>query len=79
MVHKFILMVFGLHFLDNIAVERSLDQQTQVELMHKRRKILVQFCKLILHGILPIYEACIVLQFYTKVFFSRILGFNFFF
>ncbi|OZC07917.1 hypothetical protein X798_05024 [Onchocerca flexuosa] len=53
-------------FVEENDAERSLDQQTQVELMHKRRKILVQFCKLILHGILPIYEACIVLQFYTK-------------
>uniref|UniRef100_A0A915PG47 SCD domain-containing protein n=1 Tax=Setaria digitata TaxID=48799 RepID=A0A915PG47_9BILA len=61
------LIVFGLKVVDDIYyAERSLDQQTQVELMHKRRKILVQFCKLILHGILPIYEACIVLQFYTK-------------
>uniref|UniRef100_A0A1I8ED25 SCD domain-containing protein n=1 Tax=Wuchereria bancrofti TaxID=6293 RepID=A0A1I8ED25_WUCBA len=53
-------------FVEENDAERSLDQQTQVELMHKRRKILVQFCKLILHGVLPIYEACIVLQFYTK-------------
>ncbi|KAL3985546.1 STAG domain family protein [Acanthocheilonema viteae] len=53
-------------FVEENDAERSLDQQTQVELMHKRRKILVQFCKLILHGILPIYEACVVLQFYTK-------------
>ncbi|VDK69070.1 unnamed protein product [Litomosoides sigmodontis] len=53
-------------FVEENDAERALDQQTQVELMHKRRKILVQFCKLILHGILPIYEACVVLQFYTK-------------
>ncbi|VDN32860.1 unnamed protein product [Gongylonema pulchrum] len=65
------ICTLSMFVVDNVFVEendadRALDQQTQVELMHRRRKILAQFCKLIVYGVLPIHEASTVLQFYTK-------------
>lgn len=48
-------------------LDRTMDQQSQIELMHKRRNLLAVYCKLILHGILEIYDASHVLRFYNKV------------
>ncbi|VDN54670.1 unnamed protein product [Dracunculus medinensis] len=47
-------------------LDRTMDQQSQIELMHKRRNLLAVYCKLILHGILEIYDASHVLRFYNK-------------
>ena len=45
----------------------GLDQYQQIELLAKRRNLLSQFCKLIMHGVLPISDASLVLRYYVKV------------
>ncbi|MFH4976876.1 hypothetical protein AB6A40_003585 [Gnathostoma spinigerum] len=57
--------------VDNVFVEESeadctMDQQSQIQLMHKRRNLLAQYCKLILHGILEISDSSLVLRYFTK-------------
>lgn len=51
-------------FLD---ANRSFDQQQQIELMHKKRNLLAQFCKLIIFGVISVQAMANVLQYYTKV------------
>lgn len=45
---------------------KRLDQQAQIELMSKRRNLLAQFCKLIIHGVLPMTDASLVLRYYVQ-------------
>uniref|UniRef100_A0A915DTL2 Uncharacterized protein n=1 Tax=Ditylenchus dipsaci TaxID=166011 RepID=A0A915DTL2_9BILA len=45
---------------------QNMDQHTQIQLMYKRRNLLGQYCKLIIHGVLPVIDASLVLRHYTK-------------
>ena len=49
-----------------IVLVQKLGQHAQIELMAKRRNLLAQFCKLIMHGVLPITDASLVLRYYVK-------------
>uniref|UniRef100_A0A1I7XVF4 STAG domain-containing protein n=1 Tax=Heterorhabditis bacteriophora TaxID=37862 RepID=A0A1I7XVF4_HETBA len=53
---------------DNVFTEAGndtqLEQQQQVELMHKKRGLLSQYCKMVLHGVFPIHDASVVLKHY---------------
>ncbi|CAD6186981.1 unnamed protein product [Caenorhabditis auriculariae] len=53
-------------FSDDSTTTAKLSQQQQIELMHKKRKLVTQFCKLIIHGVLPIKESTAVLQYYVS-------------
>jgi cohesin complex subunit SA-1/2 len=58
--------------VDNVFVSQeeesfeNMDQHTQIQLMYKRRNLLGQYCKLIIHGVLPVTDASLVLRHYTK-------------
>ncbi|KAK6742111.1 hypothetical protein RB195_009776 [Necator americanus] len=55
---------------DNVFIPPSedtqLDQQQQVELMHMKRSLLAQYCKMVLHGVFPIKDAAFVLRYYCE-------------
>ncbi|VDD92871.1 unnamed protein product [Enterobius vermicularis] len=69
---KDIVRAMSVFVIDNVFVEDSssadetINQQSQIELKHKRRNLLAQYCKLILHGALEIADASLVFRFYTK-------------
>ncbi|GMS89472.1 hypothetical protein PENTCL1PPCAC_11647 [Pristionchus entomophagus] len=44
----------------------SLDQTSEIEMMHRKRSILSQYCKLALHGVIPYLEAAHMLRHYVK-------------
>ncbi|EPB73756.1 STAG domain protein [Ancylostoma ceylanicum] len=46
--------------------DTQLDQQQQVELMHMKRSLLTQYCKMVLHGVFPIKDAAFVLRYYCE-------------
>ncbi|KAL6727688.1 hypothetical protein Aduo_009542 [Ancylostoma duodenale] len=46
--------------------DTQLDQQQQVELMHMKRSLLAQYCKMVLHGVFPIKDAAFVLRYYCE-------------
>uniref|UniRef100_A0A0N4WR31 SCD domain-containing protein n=1 Tax=Haemonchus placei TaxID=6290 RepID=A0A0N4WR31_HAEPC len=46
--------------------DTQLDQQQQVELMHMKRCLLAQYCKMVLHGVFPIRDASFVLRYYCE-------------
>ncbi|WKX99224.1 hypothetical protein Q1695_014252 [Nippostrongylus brasiliensis] len=46
--------------------DTHLDQQQQVELMHMKRCLLSQYCKMVLHGVFPIRDASFVLRYYCE-------------
>ncbi|KAK6015984.1 hypothetical protein OSTOST_18537, partial [Ostertagia ostertagi] len=46
--------------------DTQLDQQQQVELMHMKRSLLAQYCKMVLHGVFPIRDASFVLRYYCE-------------
>ncbi|KAJ1347664.1 hypothetical protein KIN20_002787 [Parelaphostrongylus tenuis] len=46
--------------------DTQLDQQQQVELMHMKRSLLSQYCKMVLHGVFPIRDAAFVLRYYCE-------------
>ncbi|CAI4227044.1 unnamed protein product [Auanema sp. JU1783] len=48
------------------GLDIQMDQQERVELMQKKRVILAQYCKMILHGIFKIEDAATVLQYYCS-------------
>ncbi|KAI1723640.1 STAG domain-containing protein [Ditylenchus destructor] len=58
--------------VDNVFVSQeeesfiNMDDHTQINLMYKRRNLLGQYCKLIMHGVLPVTDAALVLRYYTK-------------
>uniref|UniRef100_A0A914Q8D6 Cohesin subunit SA-1 n=1 Tax=Panagrolaimus davidi TaxID=227884 RepID=A0A914Q8D6_9BILA len=58
--------------VDNVFVSEendpihTFDQYQQIELLAKRRNLLSQFCKLIMHGVIPISDASLVLRYYVK-------------
>ncbi|VDM63612.1 unnamed protein product [Angiostrongylus costaricensis] len=55
---------------DNVFIPPSedtqLDQQQQVELMHMKRSLLSQYCKMVLHGVFPVKDAAFVLRYYCE-------------
>uniref|UniRef100_A0A0N5AWQ1 SCD domain-containing protein n=1 Tax=Syphacia muris TaxID=451379 RepID=A0A0N5AWQ1_9BILA len=69
---KDIVRGMSIFVIDNVFVDEdssndeTVNQQCQIELKHKRRNLLTQYCKLILHGVLEISDASLVFRFYTK-------------
>ncbi|KAF8385012.1 scc-3 [Pristionchus pacificus] len=53
--------VFGSH-----EDTSSLDQTSEIEMMHRKRSLLAQYCKLALHGVIPYLEAAHMLRHYVK-------------
>jgi cohesin complex subunit SA-1/2 len=47
--------------------EDDLDEHARIELLHKRRSYLAQFCKLVVYNVLPIKSASDVFKYYVKV------------
>ncbi|KAK0404943.1 hypothetical protein QR680_017716 [Steinernema hermaphroditum] len=60
--------------VDNVFVEEEEDdenddafnEQQRVELMHKRRNLLAQFCKLIMYNVIPLSHMWVVLKHYER-------------
>ncbi|GMT33576.1 hypothetical protein PFISCL1PPCAC_24873, partial [Pristionchus fissidentatus] len=44
----------------------SMDQTSEIEMMHRKRSLLAQYCKLALHGVIPYAEAAYMLRHYVK-------------
>uniref|UniRef100_A0A914RF41 Uncharacterized protein n=1 Tax=Parascaris equorum TaxID=6256 RepID=A0A914RF41_PAREQ len=68
------MVVFICHLILTGA-DQSMDQHSQIQLMHKRRNLLAQYSKLILHGILDMQNAAFVLRFYTKACYAVLIYF----
>ncbi|KJH51333.1 STAG domain protein [Dictyocaulus viviparus] len=49
-----------------LSEDTRLDQQQQVELMHMKRSLLSQYCKMVLHGVFPVGDAAFVLRYYCE-------------
>ncbi|KAH7709190.1 Cohesin subunit SA-1 [Aphelenchoides avenae] len=66
-IHRINMFVVDNVFVDvNDQNYRDLDEQAQIQLMYKKRNLLGQFCKLIIHGVLPVTDAALVLRNYIS-------------
>ncbi|CAD5225725.1 unnamed protein product [Bursaphelenchus okinawaensis] len=46
--------------------EEQMDQENQIDLTCKRRIVLGQYCKLIIYGVIPIYEMASIVKYYVR-------------
>jgi len=62
-----LLNVFMQENVFSVDKEDDLDEHARIELLHKRRNYLAQFCKLVVYNVIPVRAASDVFKYYVKV------------
>ncbi len=56
-----------IELMNGMKIAEELDEHARIELLHRMRSYLAQFCKLVVYNVIPTKAAADVFKYYVKV------------